>query len=214
MFNDLSSPAALLATRRSGKPRDMVAPGPDDAQLRRILACGRAHARSWQACAVALRRSCPPRHATRCRSAAARGLLAEKPAAGTASSWRRTNSSRDQAPTLVVVALRARHASTNPDLGAGIVVRRRRHEPAARHPCDGFRRRLDYRLGGLFRNGPRRVLRRPASGSLASSSSARPDASWRNGRARRCRDGRAFAGNRRTKLPLELRLPPRCIRTA
>ena len=37
MFNDLSSPAALLATRRSGKPRDMVAPGPDAAQLRRIL---------------------------------------------------------------------------------------------------------------------------------------------------------------------------------
>ena len=37
MLNDLSSPAALLATRRSGKPRDMVAPGPDAAQLRRIL---------------------------------------------------------------------------------------------------------------------------------------------------------------------------------
>ncbi len=38
MFNDVSSPAALLATRRSGKPRDMVAPGPDDAALARILA--------------------------------------------------------------------------------------------------------------------------------------------------------------------------------
>ncbi|WP_019833871.1 nitroreductase family protein [Sphingomonas sp. PR090111-T3T-6A] len=37
MLNDLSSPAALAATRRSGKPRDMVAPGPDEAQLRRIL---------------------------------------------------------------------------------------------------------------------------------------------------------------------------------
>lgn len=37
MFNDLSSPAALLATRRSGKPRDMIAPGPDAAQLRAIL---------------------------------------------------------------------------------------------------------------------------------------------------------------------------------
>jgi nitroreductase len=37
MFNDRSSTAALLATRRSGKPRDMVAPGPDDGQLRRIL---------------------------------------------------------------------------------------------------------------------------------------------------------------------------------
>lgn len=37
MFNDLSSPAALLATRRSGKPRDMIAPGPDQEQLRAIL---------------------------------------------------------------------------------------------------------------------------------------------------------------------------------
>ena len=37
MLNDLSTPATLLATRRSGKPRDMVSPGPDPEQLRRIL---------------------------------------------------------------------------------------------------------------------------------------------------------------------------------
>jgi nitroreductase len=37
-FNDLSSPAALLATRRSGKPRNLVAPGPDANALKRILA--------------------------------------------------------------------------------------------------------------------------------------------------------------------------------
>lgn len=37
MFNDTSSPLALLQTRRSGKPRDLIAPGPDDAQLRHIL---------------------------------------------------------------------------------------------------------------------------------------------------------------------------------
>ena len=37
MFNDLTSPLSLLTTRRSGKPRDMIAPGPDDAQLRQIL---------------------------------------------------------------------------------------------------------------------------------------------------------------------------------
>ena len=37
MFNDLSSTATLLATRRSAKPRDMVAPGPNSAQLRQIL---------------------------------------------------------------------------------------------------------------------------------------------------------------------------------
>ncbi|WP_414902672.1 nitroreductase [Sphingomonas flavalba] len=37
MFNDPSSPAQFLATRRSAKPRDLVAPGPDDAALRAIL---------------------------------------------------------------------------------------------------------------------------------------------------------------------------------
>lgn len=37
MLNDTSSALALLATRRSGKPRDMIAPGPDAAQLNDIL---------------------------------------------------------------------------------------------------------------------------------------------------------------------------------
>ena len=37
MFNDTSSPLALLHTRRSGKPRDMIAPGPDATQLRAIM---------------------------------------------------------------------------------------------------------------------------------------------------------------------------------
>ncbi len=37
-FNDLASPISLIETRRSGKPRDMIAPGPDAAQLDRILA--------------------------------------------------------------------------------------------------------------------------------------------------------------------------------
>ncbi len=37
MFNDLTSPQSLLASRRSGKPRDLVAPGPDAATLRAIL---------------------------------------------------------------------------------------------------------------------------------------------------------------------------------
>ncbi|HXG99592.1 MAG TPA: nitroreductase [Sphingomicrobium sp.] len=37
MLNDLSSTLALLETRRSGRPREMVAPGPDEAQMQRIL---------------------------------------------------------------------------------------------------------------------------------------------------------------------------------
>ncbi|KTE34056.1 MULTISPECIES: nitroreductase family protein [unclassified Sphingopyxis] len=38
MFNDTSSLLAHLATRRSGKARDMVAPGPDAAQLHDVIA--------------------------------------------------------------------------------------------------------------------------------------------------------------------------------
>lgn len=38
MFNDCSSTLALLRSRRSGKARDMVAPGPDAAELADIVA--------------------------------------------------------------------------------------------------------------------------------------------------------------------------------
>jgi nitroreductase len=37
MLNDRSSILALLKTRRSGRPRDLVEPGPDAAQVREIL---------------------------------------------------------------------------------------------------------------------------------------------------------------------------------
>lgn len=38
MLNDRSTPLSLLETRRSCRPRDLVEPGPDPEQLRRILA--------------------------------------------------------------------------------------------------------------------------------------------------------------------------------
>ncbi len=37
MLNDRSTPLSLLASRRSGKPRDLVGPGPDAGQLATIL---------------------------------------------------------------------------------------------------------------------------------------------------------------------------------
>jgi nitroreductase len=37
-FNDRSTPLSLLATRRSGKPREMVAPGPNPEQIDVMLA--------------------------------------------------------------------------------------------------------------------------------------------------------------------------------
>ena len=38
MFNERSTPLAFLSTRRSGKPRDLIAPGPDATTLNRLLA--------------------------------------------------------------------------------------------------------------------------------------------------------------------------------
>jgi nitroreductase len=38
MFNDTATPLSLLTTRRSGKPRDLIAPGPDAGELARIIA--------------------------------------------------------------------------------------------------------------------------------------------------------------------------------
>ena len=38
MLNDLSSPIALLETRRSARPRDLIGSGPSPAELERILA--------------------------------------------------------------------------------------------------------------------------------------------------------------------------------
>lgn len=37
MFNDLSSLNSYLSSRRSGRPRDMIAPGPSDAQIEHIV---------------------------------------------------------------------------------------------------------------------------------------------------------------------------------
>jgi nitroreductase len=37
LFNDRTSILSLLKSRRSGKPRDMVSPGPSDSQLRDII---------------------------------------------------------------------------------------------------------------------------------------------------------------------------------
>ena len=36
-LNDLTTPLSLLETRRSGRPREMIAPGPSDSELQRVL---------------------------------------------------------------------------------------------------------------------------------------------------------------------------------
>ena len=80
-FNDLSSLAAYLPSRRSGRPRNMVAPGPSDAQIEQIVATAMRtpdHGKlaPWRVIAVASDQ----------RTHLARGIetayLKEKPAAG------------------------------------------------------------------------------------------------------------------------------------
>ena len=121
MFNDLSSPRALLATRRSGKPRDMVEPGPDAAQLAGMLSIAARtpdHGKlaPWRFVVVPAER----------RDAFAALLLeayrADKPGAGRLEVEAIEQFAR-QAPTLVVVMSAPRHESHIPlweqELSAG-----------------------------------------------------------------------------------------------
>lgn len=101
MFNDPSTPATLLATRRSGKPRDMVAPGPDAGQLRAILSSAirtpdHGKLAPWRI--VTIDADQRPAFAALLRTA----YLAEKPAAGRLE-LEAIDQFAHQAPTLLVV---------------------------------------------------------------------------------------------------------------
>jgi nitroreductase len=112
-FNDLTSPATLLATRRSGKARDMIAPGPDAATLKTILSAAMRvpdHGKlaPWRFIVVA-----DDRHAALSDMMVA-ALAAEKPEAGRLE----TDAIRGfalQAPALVIVMARPNPASHIPE---------------------------------------------------------------------------------------------------
>ena len=120
-FNDLASPAALLATRRSGKPRDMAAPGPDAAQLRAILEAAirvpdHGKLAPWRFVTIA-----PDRRAA--FAALLRdAYLADKPGAGRLE-LEAIEQFAHQAPALVVAISKPAHASHIPiweqELSAG-----------------------------------------------------------------------------------------------
>lgn len=121
MFNDASSPLALLASRRSGKPRDMVAPGPDAAQLRRILEVATRtpdHGKlaPWRFVVVG------PGQREAFRQVLRRAYLADKPGAGRLE-LDAIDQFAGQAPTLVVALSKPAHASHIPlweqELSAG-----------------------------------------------------------------------------------------------
>jgi len=101
MLNDLSSPARLAATRRSGKPRDMAAPGPDREQLGRILTAGMRvpdHGKlaPWRFVVIG------PERRDAFAALLMRAYLTEKPDAGRLEREAVEQFAR-QAPTLVVV---------------------------------------------------------------------------------------------------------------
>jgi nitroreductase len=100
-FNDRTDPLSLLLTRRSGKPREMVAPGPDAGELDTIL---RAAARvpdhgklaPWRFVVV------PQDQRERLGEVLVAALAAEKPEAG-ALEIEAARGFAQQAPVLVVV---------------------------------------------------------------------------------------------------------------
>jgi len=123
MLNDRSTPLSFLATRRSGKPRDLVAPGPDGMQLTQMLGIA---ARSPDHGKLAPWRFVVVPEARRDAFAALlhRAYLAEKPEAGRLEREAIEQFAR-QAPTLVVVLSSPRPESHIPlweqELSAGAV---------------------------------------------------------------------------------------------
>ncbi len=117
MFNDLSSPLALLRTRRSGRPRDLVAPGPDAGQLREILASRRA--RPIMASSIPGASSMSPRE----RRAAFAALLDRAYRAGNPEPGRLELEANErfahQAPELIVALSSPRRGPQDSGLGAG-----------------------------------------------------------------------------------------------
>ena len=101
MFNDRTTPLSLLATRRSGKPRDLVAPGPDAAELETILTIAARtpdHGKlaPWRFVVVA------PEQRAALAEVITTAYRAERPQAG-ATEIASLVQFAEQAPTLVVV---------------------------------------------------------------------------------------------------------------
>src|SRR3546814_6717208 len=128
-FNDLTTPLSLLSTRRSGKPRDMIAPGPAAAQLRTIL---EAATRVPDHGKLAPWRFVIVRGDQRDALAKllVRAYLAEKPDAGRIE-IEAMEQFAHQAPTLIVALSSPRHASNIPlweqELSTGAACRSEEH---------------------------------------------------------------------------------------
>lgn len=123
-FNDFTSPLSLLLTRRSGKARDMAAPGPSPAQLDAIIAAAMRvpdHGKlaPWRYVLIEDRQ--------RFAAVVKRLYLAEKPAAGRLE-LDALDAAAHQAPVLIAALSRPRRESHIPlweqqlSMGASIMA--------------------------------------------------------------------------------------------
>ena len=124
MFNDRSTPLALLRTRRSGKPRDLIAPGPSDAELEEMLRIASRtpdHGKlfPWRFVIIGAEQRAA------LASLLERAYLAEKPGAGRLE-IEAMHQFAHQAPTLVVVLSSPKVPSKIPlweqELSAGAAI--------------------------------------------------------------------------------------------
>ena len=208
MLNDRSSILSLLETRRSGKPRDLVGPGPTPEELERMLTIAARtpdHGKltPWRFVTVG------GRSARRVRGALLQQALAEDDPDAPPAKHQKEHDFAHYQGALVVLVSAPVAGPQDPAVGAGTVVRRGGDEPAARGACPGLCRRLGDRLARLFGARPRAPSASPASGSPASSSSATPAASSKSGRGpswRQCSERVAAA--RTLSLAIELSRDP------
>ena len=183
MLNDRSSALSLLETRRSGKPRELVGPGPTAEEMERILTIAARvpdHGKlsPWRFVLVGEDQ----------REAFAkllRDALAEEEAGSSSAADREGFAVRASSGPARGSGRSPHPGPQDPGVGAGAVGRNGGHEPADRRARAGLCRRLGDRLAGLFAQRSTPPSARKASGSPASSSSAIRAASSRNGRGRR-----------------------------
>jgi nitroreductase len=147
MLNDLSSTLTLLETRRSGRPREMTGDGPNEEELERILTIAARtpdHGKlfPWRFVTVG----------TIQREALAallhRALDEHDPSATEAHHEKEDEFARNGG-ALVGPRFGAGARPQDSGVGAGIVVRRGRHEPPDGCPCARLCRRLADGLAGV-----------------------------------------------------------------
>ena len=140
----MPDPIDLLRTRRSLKPNELAAPGPSPAELETLLTIASRvpdHGKlaPWRFIVF------EGEARLKAGEAIAAAFVAKYPDAKPEQiEYERTRLAR--APLVIAVVSRAAPAREDPRMGAGALLRRRRHEPRDRRACARLRRHLDHRM--------------------------------------------------------------------